>query len=49
MAMSQSLTYPLLAMVAARGPEGAVNIAAVAQAFILIFFITEKTGASTNK
>ncbi|MFZ2656745.1 MAG: hypothetical protein WAX69_17565 [Victivallales bacterium] len=38
-ALSQSVTYPLVAAVAARGVGGAVNIAGLAQACILSFFI----------
>jgi len=38
-ALSQSITYPLVAAVAARGEGGAINIAGLAQACILSFFI----------
>jgi len=38
-ALSQSITYPLVAAVAARGVGGSVNIAGLAQACILSFFI----------
>ena len=46
--ISQSLTYPLVAMVATRGPEGAFNIAALAQASSVAFLIfTITTGMIT--
>lgn len=46
--ISQSLTYPLVAMVATRGPEGAFNIAALAQATSVAFLIfTISTGMIT--
>src|SRR5512137_565776 len=38
-AASQSLSYPLIAMVAAHGPGGALNLAGVAQANIIMFMI----------
>ena len=38
-AISQSITYPLVAAVAARGIGGTANIAGLAQASILLFFI----------
>jgi hypothetical protein len=38
-AISQSITYPLVAAVAARGVGGTANIAGLAQASILLFFI----------
>ena len=38
-AVSQSITYPLVAAVAARGAGGTANIAGMAQASILLFFI----------
>lgn len=38
-AISQSLTYPLVAAVAARGVGGTANIAGLAQSSILLFFI----------
>jgi len=38
-AVSQSITYPLVAAVAARGEGGTANIAGMAQASILLFFI----------
>ncbi|HBC85686.1 MAG TPA: hypothetical protein DCZ94_01900 [Lentisphaeria bacterium] len=38
-ALSQSITYPLVAAVAARGDGGAINIAGLAQANIVSFFI----------
>ncbi len=38
-AISQSLTYPLVAMVAARGEGGAANIAALAQSGAMFFFL----------
>ncbi|MBN2576010.1 MAG: hypothetical protein JXP73_15715 [Deltaproteobacteria bacterium] len=38
-AASQSLTYPLVAMVASHGPGGALNLAGVAQSNIVMFLI----------
>jgi hypothetical protein len=38
-AASQSLSYPLIAMVAAHGPGGALNLAGVAQSNIIMFLI----------
>ncbi len=38
-AVSQSFTYPLVAIVATRGREGSLNIAALAQAHIILFFL----------
>jgi len=38
-ALSQSITYPLVAAVAARGVGGAINIAGLAQSNIVSFFI----------
>ncbi len=38
-ALSQSITYPLVAAVAARGVGGAINIAGLAQANVVSFFI----------
>jgi hypothetical protein len=38
-AASQSLSYPLIAMVAAHGPGGALNLAGVAQANIIMFMV----------
>ncbi|HPN84375.1 MAG TPA: hypothetical protein PK821_03465 [Victivallales bacterium] len=38
-AISQSFTYPLVAIVAVRGKEGPLNIAAMAQANLLLFFL----------
>ena len=38
-AASQSLSYPLVAMVAAHGPGGALNLAGVAQSNIVMFLI----------
>jgi len=38
-AASQSLSYPLIAMVAAHGPGGALNLAGVAQSNILMFMV----------
>lgn len=38
-AASQSLSYPLIAMVAAHGPGGALNLAGVAQANIVMFLV----------
>lgn len=39
-AASQSLTYPLVAMVASRGPGGAVNLAGLAQSNSVMFLIS---------
>jgi hypothetical protein len=39
-AASQSLSYPLIAMVAAHGPGGALNLAGVAQANIMMFLLS---------
>jgi hypothetical protein len=36
---SQSLSYPLIAMVASHGPGGALNLAGVAQANIVMFLV----------
>ena len=38
-AASQSLSYPLIAMVASHGPGGALNLAGVAQANIIMFMV----------
>lgn len=38
-AASQSLTYPLVAMVASHGPGGALNLAGVAQSNIIMFMV----------
>ena len=38
-AASQSLSYPLIAMVASNGPGGALNLAGVAQSNILMFMV----------
>ncbi len=38
-AFSQSFTYPLVAMVASRGPGGALNHAGMAQAHSIMFFL----------
>jgi len=38
-AVSQSFTYPLVAIVAARGEDGAMNIAALGQAHVILFFL----------
>jgi hypothetical protein len=38
-AISQSFTYPLVAIVAARGDSGSLNVAALAQAHIVLFFL----------
>jgi hypothetical protein len=38
-AMSQALCYPLVAMVASRGPGGPVNLAGLAQSNIVMFFL----------
>jgi hypothetical protein len=38
-AAAQSLTYPLVAMVASRGPGGALNLAGIAQANLVMFLI----------
>ena len=38
-AMSQALTYPLVAMVASRGPGGPLNLAGLAQSNTVMFFI----------
>jgi hypothetical protein len=38
-AASQSLSYPLIAMVASHGPGGALNLAGVAQANIIMFLV----------
>ena len=37
-AASQALCYPLVAMVASRGPGGPLNLAGLAQANIVMFF-----------
>src|ERR1700690_4265665 len=36
---SQSLTYPLVAMVASHGPGGTLNLAGVAQSNIVMFLV----------
>lgn len=38
-AISQSFTYPLVTIVAARGSGGSLNIAAIAQAHLILFFL----------
>ena len=38
-AASQALSYPLVAMVASRGPGGPLNLAGLAQAFTVMFFL----------
>lgn len=38
-AMSQALSYPLVAMVASRGPGGPLNLAGLAQSNIVMFFL----------
>jgi hypothetical protein len=38
-AISQALTYPLVAMVASRGPGGPVNLAGLAQSNTVMFFL----------
>ncbi len=38
-AMSQALCYPLVAMVASRGPGGPLNLAGLAQSNIVMFFL----------
>lgn len=39
-AASQSVSYPLVAMVAAQGPGGALNLAGVAQSNIIMFLVS---------
>ncbi len=39
-AISQALTYPLVAMVASRGPGGALNMAGLAQSNTFMFFLS---------
>ena len=38
-AASQALSYPLVAMVASRGPGGPLNLAGLAQASTVMFFL----------
>jgi len=38
-AMSQALTYPLVTMVASRGPGGPLNLAGLAQSNTVMFFL----------
>lgn len=43
-AFSQSFTYPLVAMIASRGPGGALNHAGMAQAHSIMFFLSTLGG-----
>jgi len=48
-AASQSLTYPLVAMVASHGPGGTLNLAGVAQSNIVMFLVGAVGAASSPR